>query len=288
MSLNESEWFTEAFENRTAFSVRYSQKLLDEVSSFQKIQVFDSIFMGRVLVLDGCTMVTDKDTFIYHEMLVHPAMSVVTDARKVLIIGGGDGGAVTEAVKYPGLESVTLCEIDPRVVSVCREYFPEISAGLDDPRVTVVNEDGAAYVRRFQNEFDIILVDSTDPVGPGKALFEVSFYESIKEALKPDGAAVFQTEGPLFMEKVFSAAVRDLGSVFGHDRVTPYLATVPCYPGGLWSFTFCSKGRNFSAESLQKMNPEIYGSLMYYNADVHRAAFALPTFVRQLVNESPR
>lgn len=288
MSLNESEWFTETFENRTAFSVRYSQKLLDEVSSAQRIEIFDSHFMGRVLVLDDCMMVTDKDAFIYHEMLVHPAMAVVTDARKVLIIGGGDGGAVTEAVKYPRLESITLCEIDPRVVSACRRFFPEISAGLDDPRVTVVNEDGAAYVQRFKEEFDVIFVDSTDPVGPGKALFEVSFYEFIKKALKLNGAAVFQTESPLFMENVFSMALRDLGSVFGHDRIRPYLATVPSYPGGLWSFTFCSKAIDLIAESPREMNPEIQGSLMYYNAEVHRAAFALPTFVRKLVNESQR
>ncbi|MBI4962166.1 MAG: polyamine aminopropyltransferase [Desulfomonile tiedjei] len=286
MSLNQSEWFTEAFENRTAFSVRYSNKLLDEVSSFQRIEVFDSDFMGRVLVLAGCFMVTDKDSFIYHEMLLHPAMALVSAARRILIIGGGDGGAVTEAVKYPAVESVTLCEIDPQVVSACRRFFPEISAGLDDPRVTVVNEDGAAYVKNFEEEFDIILVDSTDPVGPGKALYEISFYESIRRALKPGGAAVFQTESPLFMEDVFSMAQRDLGGVFGHDRIRPYLATVPSYPGGLWSFTFCSKDLDPVAQALGDVAPEVRKSLKYYSAEVHRAAFALPAFVTKLVDES--
>jgi len=286
MSLNQSEWFTEAFENRTAFSVRYSKKLMDKVSSFQRIEIFDSDFMGRVLILGGCFMVTDRDAFIYHEMLLHPAMAVVSEAAKVLIIGGGDGGAVTEAVKYPNLESITLCEIDPQVVTVCRKFFPAISAGLDDPRVTVVNEDGAAYVKKFQEEFDVILVDSTDPVGPGKALYEVSFYESIKSALKPGGAAVFQTESPLFMENVFSMALRDLGRVFGHKRISPYLAIVPCYPGGLWSFTFCSKTRDPIGEAPEEVKPGVRESLRYYSAEVHRAAFALPAFVRKLVDES--
>ena len=288
MSLNQSEWFTEAFENRTAFSVRYSKKLLDQVSSFQRIEIFDSAFMGRVLILGGCFMVTEKDAFIYHEMLLHPAMAVVSDAAKVLIIGGGDGGAVTEAVKYAGLESVTLCEIDPQVVSVCRQFFPEISAGLGDPRVTVVNEDGAAYVRKFEAEFDVILVDSTDPVGPGKALYEESFYESIKRALTPNGAAVFQTESPLFMADVFSSALKDLGRVFGRERIRPYLATVPSYPGGLWSFTFCSKTRDPMSEAPEEIGPEISKALAYYSAEIHRAAFALPPFVRKLVDESGR
>ena len=134
MSLIESEWFTEMWEGQTAFSVRYSEKLFDRVSPFQRIEIFQTEGMGRVLVLGGCFMVTEKDSFIYHEMLVHPAMSVVPQARKVLVIGGGDGGAVTEAMKYPEVESVTLCEIDPMVVESCREYFPEISAGLSDPR----------------------------------------------------------------------------------------------------------------------------------------------------------
>jgi spermidine synthase len=149
-----------------------------------------------------------------------------------------------------------------------------------------VNEDGAAYVRKFEEEFDVILVDSTDPVGPGKALYEVSFYESIRRALTPGGAAVFQTESPLFMENVFSMAQRDLGSVFGHERIRPYLAPAPSYPGGLWSFTFCSKARDPIGEAPEATKPAVSESLRYYSAEVHRAAFALPPFVRRLVDES--
>jgi spermidine synthase len=282
MSLIESDWFTEVWKGQTAFSVRYSDKLFDRVSQFQSIEIFQTEAMGRVLILGGCFMVTEKDSFIYHEMLVHPAMSILPQARKVLIIGGGDGGAVTEVVRYQSLESIILCEIDPMVVESCREYFPEISAGLRDSRATVVNEDGAAYVRKFEEEFDVVLVDSTDPVGPGAALFERTFYESIKRSLRKNGIAVFQTESPLFMEEEFVKTVNDLRNVFGRAAVYPYLATIPSYPGGLWSFTFCSE----SADPVGGMSDGLHSlprELRYYTPAVHRSAFALPVFIERLL-----
>jgi len=284
MSLIESEWFTEIFERNTAFSVRYSKKLYGQNSEFQKIEIFDTEVMGRVLILDGCFMVTEKDTFIYHEMLVHPAMNVLKDPRKVVVIGGGDGGAVTEIVKYPGVESVTLCEIDPMVVASCKEYLPEISAGLADGRVTVVNEDGAVFIRNFEQELDLVLVDSTDPVGPGTVLFETPFFKAIRRSLKRGGVAVFQTESPLLMESVFRAAVKDLRTVFGSDKARPYVATIPSYPGALWSFTFCSEERNPLNDSPRTLVPFLEGRLRFYDENVHRAAFALPVFVRNLIS----
>ncbi len=238
MSLIGSEWFTEAYDGKTAFSVRIDGKLFEVRSDFQKIEVYQTQAMGRVLILEGCFMVTENDSFIYHEMLVHPAMSAVRTPARVLVIGGGDGGAVTEIVKYPCVESVTLCEIDPMVISTCAKYFPEVSAGLDDPRVTVATQDGAEFVDRHNNQFDLVLVDSTDPVGPGEALFRKSFFESVKNSLRKGGAAVFQTESPLFMGDVFASAVTNLKGVFGRNSAYPYLATIPSYPGGLWSFTF--------------------------------------------------
>jgi len=278
-------WFTEALEQRTAFSVRYGDTLFDENSTFQRVQIFESEAMGRVLILGGCFMVTEKDSFIYHEMLVHPAMAVVREPRKVLVIGGGDGGTVTEIVRYAGVESVILCEIDPLVVSACRAHLPKVSAGLSDPRVTVVNEDGAAFVARFQHEFDVILVDSTDPVGPGVALYETSFYESVRRGLRSGGAAVVQTESPLFMEDTFSSSVSNLGSVFGEGRCRPYLATIPSYPGALWSFTFCSEDMAPVLEAPESIPPQLEKELSYYSAEVHRAAFALPVFVRRLLRK---
>jgi spermidine synthase len=286
MSLTEAEWFTEIYGEATAFSVRYSRKVLDTNSDFQKIEIFDTDALGRVLILNGCFMVTEKDSFIYHEMLVHPAMEALSAPRRVLIIGGGDGGAVTEVVKYSTVESVTLCEIDPLVVESCREYFPEISQGLSDPRAQVVCEDGAAFVKNFTQEFDLVLVDSTDPVGPGVALFETSFYESIKKSLKRGGAAVFQTESPLFMGDVFSKTVRDLRVVVGSDAATPYLATIPSYPGGLWSFTFCSETVDPVRKEPWELPRELTRTLRYYNPNVHSAAFALPVFVGKMTEDA--
>ena len=282
MSLMESEWFTEIWKGQTAFSVQYSEKLFDRASEFQRIEIFQTEGMGRVLILGGCFMVTEKDSFIYHEMLVHPAMSVLPHARKVLIIGGGDGGAVTEAMKYPEVESVTLCEIDPMVVESCREYFPEISAGLSDSRSQVINEDGAAYIAKFEEEFDLVLVDSTDPVGPGVALFEKSFYQAIKTSLKKGGAVVLQTESPLFMEKEFVSAVNNLREVFGQPAVYPYVATVPSYPGGLWSFTFCSQDVDPIGQAPNNLR-SVREELQYYTPALHRAAFALPAFAERLL-----
>jgi spermidine synthase len=286
MSLIHDEWFTERYDGKTGFSVRCTQKLYEATSDFQRLEIFDTVALGRTLILDGCFMLTEKDAFVYHEMLVHPALSLVADARKVLIIGGGDGGAVTELVKYPGIEAITLCEIDPLVVSSCTEFFPEIAAGLSDPRVKVINGDGAAYVRGFQEEFDVVLVDSTDPVGPAAVLFETSFYDAVKRSLRKGGVMVCQSESPLFMEKEFTLAVRNLAQVFGTQRVWPYLANISCYPGGLWSFTLCSETRDPLKDASAELPACLHNRLQYYTADVHRAAFALPVFVRKLVHKS--
>lgn len=282
--MNEREWFTEAFENKTAFSVKYSRKLYESKSAFQKIEVYETPVMGKVLSLDGCFMVTEKDSFVYHEMITHPATAMIKQPQSALVIGGGDGGAITELVKYPEFKKIILCEIDEGVISACREFFPEISSGLADPRVEVVCEDGAAYVKKFQQEFDIILVDSTDPVGPGKALYELDFYNSVKNALRSGGVANFQTESPFFMANVFADTVKNLRSVFGPQSATPYLCVVPSYPGALWSFTMCStEPKDFSIASCG-LSGECVSSLNYYNAQVHIAAFVLPNFVQKLIS----
>ncbi|MEW6351257.1 MAG: polyamine aminopropyltransferase [Thermodesulfobacteriota bacterium] len=289
MPLDVAQWRTEVHENSTAFSVRYSKKLFEGQSAFQRVEILDTDRMGRVLLLDGLFMVTEKDHFIYHEMLVHPAMHVIPDPRRVLVIGGGDGGTVTELVKHPGLESVVLCEIDEMVVSSCREFMPAVSAGLDDPRVEIVCRDGAAFVREHPGEFDLILVDSTDPIGPGVVLFEEPFYESVKKALRTGGAAVFQTESPLFMEKTFRTSVGRLRRVFGSSKARPYVAVISSYPGGLWSFTFCSELREPVAEAPSALPAYLDGRLRYYDAQVHTSAFVVPVFVREalLTHEGP-
>ncbi len=281
MSLNDAEWLTEVFENKTAFSVRYVRKLFDEKSRFQHVQIFETEAMGRALILNGCFMLTEKDAWVYHEMLVHPAMQVVKNPRKILIIGGGDGGAVSQVVRYPQAESIVLCEIDSVVVESSRRYLPEISAGLEDPRVDILLEDGAVFVSNHPDAFDLVFVDSTDPVGPAEILFQVPFYQSVKKSLRKGGVAVFQTESPLFMRDVFVEAVSKLRIVFGSDATFPYFATVPCYPGGLWSFTFCSVSHNPVREAPDRLHDSLREQLQYYNEETHRGAFARPIFVQK-------
>ena len=279
MSLNELEWLTEIYEDRTAFSVRYDHKLFDQKSLFQHVQIFETQNMGRALILNGCFMLTEKDAFVYHEMLTHPALRIHPEIRNVLVIGGGDGGAVSQIVKYPDVESIVLCEIDSVVVESCKRYLPSISSGLDDHRVNICIEDGAVYVHDHPDNFDVILVDSTDPVGPAKVLFEPRFFESVKSGLKPGGIAVFQTESPMFMLDTFVEAVVKLAKIFGKNNTFPYFATVSCYPGGLWSFTLCSDTHNPIAEAPDRIEDISLNDLEYYNTEIHRAAFAAPAFV---------
>ena len=284
MSMKNQEWFTEAFEDNTAFSVKYSRKLFESTSRFQKIEVYDTRVLGKVLSLDGCFMVTEKDSFVYHEMITHPAATMAGKLHSALVIGGGDGGTITELVKYPEFNRIILCEIDEGVISACREFFPEISSGLNDPRVEIVCEDGAAYVKKFKQEFDVILVDSTDPIGPGKALYELDFYNSVKNALARGGIANFQTESPFFMAKVFSETVRNLRSVFGQESAIPNLCIIPSYPGALWSFTMCScEPLDFSG-GVSKLPAEQIKSLGYFNEETRRASYVLPNFVKKLIS----
>ncbi len=284
MSLESGSWRIEFFEDNTAFGAKCSEKLHDHISKFQRVEVYDTVFMGRILLLGDCFMVTERDSFIYHEMLTHPAVSVVGAPKSALVIGGGDGGAITELCKYDSIESLTLCEIDPEVIEVSRKYFPNISAGLDDPRVTIRTEDAVVYIDGADEKWDIILVDSTDPIGPGKGLFERPFFENVRDRLTDSGVAVFQTESPIFMAEVFKKAVADLSKVFGDGKAAPYLAVVPSYPGGLWSFTICSLNRSPGFMDISSALGEVSPDLQYYNTEIHRAAFSLPEFVKKMVN----
>jgi spermidine synthase len=275
--LSNENWFTEIYDASTAFSFRYHSKIYDTRSEFQRIEVYDSVSLGRVLILGGCFMVCN-DSFIYHEMMVHPAMSVSSRVQDVAVIGGGDGGIVTELVKYPEIESIVLCEIDPEVVRIGREFFPEISSGLDDDRVKVVNEDGAYFLQRAVGVYDLVIVDSTDPVGPGASLFTEEFFVTVKNSLAEYGAAVFQTESPLFMPGIFGATVKSLSNVFSYTAQPMFFPT-PSYPSGYWTATICSE----EADPYYLMERKLPEGLKYYTKDVHKAALAVPVFVEDLL-----
>jgi spermidine synthase len=255
-----------------------TRTLHTEQSAYQQIDVLETVDYGRMLVLDGMVMCTTRDEFIYHEMMAHVPLNTHPNPKKVLVIGGGDGGTIREVVKHAKVEKAVLAEIDERVIAVSREYLPEIARGLADPRVEICVGDGVAHVREHKNTYDVILVDSTEPIGPAEGLFAREFYEGIFEALKDDGLFVAQTESPLFNADLISRVYRDIASIYPVTRL--YLAHVPTYPSGMWSFTLGSK-RYDPLEADPNQFPSL--DTKYYTPELHRAAFALPRFVRELL-----
>ncbi|MFA5586265.1 MAG: polyamine aminopropyltransferase [Saccharofermentanales bacterium] len=278
-------WFNEYHSADMKFSFRVRRQLYSRHSNFQQIQVLDSYEFGRVLVMDGFIMMTEKDEFIYHEMITHVPMAVHPGIGRVLVIGGGDGGVLRELCRYPGIQEMVLVEIDPMAVEVAREYLPTVSGSFDDPRVTILHEDGLRYVRRFQDSFDLIIVDSTDPFGPGESLFTREFYSNCRRALKADGILVNQHEGPYYREDAQEAAAihKKTSALFPIARV--YQAHIPTYPAGHWLFGFMSNSR----DPLEDFDPAAWEALgldtRYYNTELHRGAFCLPTYVKRLLQE---
>ncbi|ABO49034.1 spermidine synthase [Desulforamulus reducens MI-1] len=263
-----------------ALSVEVSKVLHEEQTDFQHLAVVDTPLCGRMLWLDNIIMTSIKDEFIYHEMISHVALNTHENPKKVLVIGGGDGGAIREIIKHPSVEKAVLVEIDRRVVEVSKEYLPEIACALDDPKVEVHCVDGIQYVRDHKNEFDVILVDSTDPIGPAVGLFEGSFYKNCYDALKEDGIFVAQTESPYYNEELIPKVNKDIRSLYPITNI--YLAYVPTYPSGCWTFTMGSK--KYDPKAVDFSTRPSYKT-RYYNHDVHKAAFALPNFVQELINK---
>jgi len=274
-------WFTELQTPTLALSCKVKETLHREKTPYQELAVLDTEPFGRMLTLDGVIQTTVGDEFVYHEMITWVALHTHPCPRRVLIIGGGDGGALREVLKHPAVESATLVEIDRRVAEVSRQYLPEIALALDDPRAQIRYEDGIVHVREHPAAYDVIIVDSTDPVGPAEGLFAATFYEDVHRALREDGLFVAQTESPFFNQDLLGRIYRAVSRVFALCRV--YLACVPTYPGGLWSFTLGSKVYDPLA-----VEPEMSrgAATRYYNPAVHRAAFALPNFVRELLDGS--
>ena len=264
-------------------SIRVDRQLYGGESDFQRIDVFDSPEFGRFLVLDGYVMLTEKDEFIYHEMIVHVPMAVHPDVKKVLVIGAGDGGVIRELARYPEIEHIDLVEIDEQVILVCKDFLPRTACKLDDPRVSIYYEDGLRFVRSREDEYDLIIVDSTDPFGPGEGLFTKEFYGNCYKALKEDGIMVNQHESP-FYEADATACMR------AHKRIVEsfpisrvYQAHIPTYPSGHWLFGFASKKyhpvRDLNAERWLDRGIET----KYYTPKLHEGAFCLPAYVEKLL-----
>ncbi|WP_067929559.1 polyamine aminopropyltransferase [Alicyclobacillus shizuokensis] len=268
-------WFTELQNENLSLGLRVNRTLHSEQTEFQSLAVYETAQYGNLLVLDGCVMTTDKDEFVYHEMIAHVPMHTHPNPNNVLVIGGGDGGAVREILKHPSVERVVLAEIDGRVIEASKRYFPHIAKGLSDARVDVQVTDGIRYVEEHPDEFDVILVDSTDPVGPAVGLFAKEFFQAVHRALRADGLFVAQTESPFTHQDLIRQVFRDVSSVFAQTHL--YLAYVPTYPTGMWSFTLGSKEYNPIAPQ-----PARVTDCKYYSPQVHQAAFALPPFVEEL------
>ncbi len=275
--------FTEMHTPRVGLMIEVERQLCSEQSPFQLIEIFESKEFGRFLALDGFMMCSEKDEFIYHEMMTHVPMAVNPAIERVLVIGGGDGGIVRELCRYDGITHIDLVEIDRRVVELCEEYLPSIACKLHDPRVTIHFQDGMRYVRSRENAYDLIIVDSTDPFGPGEGLFTREFYGHCHTALKEDGILVNQNESPFYEEdaKAMQRAHKRIASTFPVCRL--YQAHIPSYPSGHWMFGFASKGLH-PVRSLQAAAWRALGiPTRYYNTNLHRAAFALPTYVEEIV-----
>ncbi len=269
-------WFTEYQTEALTLGLRITSILRAMETPFQDLLVAETETFGRLLALDGAVQTTDGDEFVYHEMITHVPLFMLDDPKKVLVIGGGDGGAIREILKHQSVLEAHLVEIDKAVVDAAREFFPALSSALDDPRASVHYTDGIEWVKNAR-DFDVIIVDSTDPVGPAQGLFQADFYQSIAQALKPHGVLVAQSESP-FLHQALIRQMKD-GMKTAFSDVNLYLAAIPTYPSGLWSFLMATNGlpqpsRRVDADAIETR---------YWTPAIQRSCFVLPKFVEDIV-----
>ncbi len=276
-------WFSEFHTKNVKLSIKVDKQLYSGQSDFQRIDVFESEEFGRFLTLDGYMMLTEKDEFIYHEMIVHVPMAVNPDIKNVLVIGAGDGGVIRELTRYNTIENIDMVEIDEQVVEVCKKYLPKTACAFDDKRVHLYIQDGLKYIRKCENQYDLIIVDSTDPFGPGEGLFTKEFYGNCYKALNESGIMVNQHESPFYHDDAIAMqrAHKRIVESFPISKV--YQVHIPTYPSGHWLFGFASK----KFHPIRDMDEARWNALglatRYYNSELHRGAFALPNYVEDLL-----
>ncbi|TAH65613.1 MAG: polyamine aminopropyltransferase [Anaerolineaceae bacterium] len=279
-------WYTENHTENVRFSTKVKRQLVSFQSDYQHIAVLETEEFGKILTLDGYLMVTEKDEFIYHEMIVHVPLATNLDIKKVLVIGAGDGGTIRELVRYPQIEQIDMVEIDHMVVEICKTHLQQTSCALDDPRVSIYYEDGLRYIRNIDDsQYDLILVDSTDPFGPGEGLFTKEFYGNCYKALNDKGILVNQQESTFYGSylEVMKRSHQKIKTTFPISRV--YQAHIPTYPSGFWLFGFASK----HYDPIKDLQAQAWNDLgiktKYYNTSLHLGAFALPNYVKEQLNE---
>jgi len=276
-------WFSEKQNDEVKFSIKVNKQLYSAKSEFQRIDIFESNEFGRFLTLDGVMMMTEKDEFIYHEMMTHVPMSVHSNVENVLVIGAGDGGVVRELNKYDNIKNIDVVEIDEMVVRACEEFLPNTANSFKDKRVNLYFQDGLKFVRRLENVYNLIIVDSTDPFGPGEGLFTKEFYGNCYKALKEDGILVNQHESPFYKEDAIAVQRIHKRIVQSFHTSMVYQAHIPTYPSGHWLFGFSSKKYHPLNDFKDKEWKKLGIKTRYYNTQLHKGAFALPNYVEELL-----
>ncbi len=269
-------WFTEEWLPGLKLSVQVKSVVFSKRTKFQEICIYDTERLGRIMALDDVIQTTEIDEYIYHESLVHVPAFSHPSPKTALIIGGGDGGSLREVLKHPSIAEATLVDIDGDVVQASKDYLPQWNVGFSDPRANIVIGNGLDFVAQAENRFDLVIVDSTDPVGPGEVLFTEEFYRNIKRALRPGGLVVAQTENPILMPDVVREILAKFRRVFPVAEL--YTAPMPTYPGGWWSFTCaCLDGNPRMPVRL----PHDGMSLRHYSPGIHERAFVLSPAILQ-------
>ena len=278
-------WYTDEHTSDVRFSMKASVQVASKKSAVQQIDILDTPAYGRVLVLDGGLMITEKDEFIYHEMITHVPMAVNPRVKNVLVIGGGDGGTVRELTKYKTIESIDLVEVDKDVVLLAKKFLPFTSCKLKDKRVSVWFEEGLRYVRGKKAEYDLIIVDSSDPYGPAEGLFTREFYGTCFKALRDDGILINQHESPFYAAHQTSVKNAHAHIAVEFPVSTVYQCHIPSYPSGHWLFGFASKKYHPIGDLDEARWNKLGIKTRYYNTELHRGAFALPNYVRELLHQ---
>ncbi|PAD22531.1 polyamine aminopropyltransferase [Terribacillus saccharophilus] len=271
-------WYTEKQTDSFGITAKVKRSLHSEQTDFQKLDMLETEEWGNMLTLDGMVMTTERDEFVYHEMVAHVPLFTHPNPENVLIVGGGDGGVIREVLKHDKVKKATLVDIDGKVIEYSKKFLPSIAGKMDDPRADVRVGDGFMHIAESENAYDVIMVDSTEPVGPAVNLFTKGFYAGIAKALKDDGLFVAQTDNPWFKADLISQVYKDVKEIFPVTEL--YTANIPTYPSGLWTFTLGSKvhhPKEVKEEQLQPIETK------YYTPELHKAAFVLPKFVQDLL-----
>ena len=271
-------WFTEKQTDNFGITMKVKRTLHTEQTDFQKLDMVETVEWGNMLLLDDMVMTSVKDEFVYHEMVAHIPLFTHPDPKEVLVVGGGDGGVIREVLKHPSVNKATLVDIDGKVIEYSKKYLPEIAGKLEDPRVEVKVGDGFMHIAESDNQYDCIMVDSTEPVGPAVNLFTKGFYAGIAKALKEDGLFVAQSDNPWFKGDLIQSVQKDVKEIFPITRL--YTANIPTYPSGMWAFTIGSKKYDPLEVKEERFHPI---ETKYYTKELHKAAFVLPKFVQDLL-----